>query len=96
MAQDKIYARGSERMDGSQEAFTLRVAQEQKKWRASWVARASKGAACGAAGNGSRLRGRPLIAVPHPLFSSSASRAASTNQRTAGFAGSACAASATA
>lgn len=32
MTQDKIYARGSERMDGSQEAFTLRVAQEQKKW----------------------------------------------------------------
>ncbi|WZB71937.1 hypothetical protein WJ968_09565 [Achromobacter xylosoxidans] len=32
MAQDKIYARGSERMDGSQEAFTLRVEQEQKKW----------------------------------------------------------------
>ena len=67
MAQDKIYARGSERMDGSQEAFTLRVAGAEEVG-GHLGSPASKGAACGAAGNGSRLRGRPLIAVPHPCF----------------------------
>ena len=69
MAQDKIYARGSERMDGSQEAFTLRVAQEQKKWAGILGRRASKGAACGAAGNGSRVSGAvPSLPSRIPVF----------------------------
>ena len=90
MAQDKIYARGS--------AWTARRKPSRFGWRrsrrsgrASWVARASKGAACVAAGNGSRVSGAVPSLPSRIPFSSSASRAASTNQRTAGFAGSACA-----